>query len=34
VVTVHIEADPITVLPFFTAPIDVTVEAPLEEPRD
>jgi hypothetical protein len=34
VVTVHISAQPISVLPFFTQPIDVTVEAPLEEPRD
>lgn len=30
-VTVTIHADPITVLPFFHKPIDVTVEAPLEE---
>lgn len=29
VLTIH--ADPITVLPFFSAPIDITVEAPIEE---
>jgi hypothetical protein len=32
VLTIH--ADPITVLPFFSAPIDITVEAPLEELPD
>jgi hypothetical protein len=34
VVTVHITAQPITVLPFFSQAIDVTVEAPIEEPRE
>ncbi len=34
VVTVHITAQPVTVLPFFSQSIDVTLEAPIEEPRE